>query len=117
MASLTEIDGIGPSLEAAFVKSKYLTIANVATAKPVELSIIPGVSVKNARKIIASANSLLANSSFQKFTKKAPVKPVAPLKSRLVSRAKPDSDVGKATKAKKSKNDKHGKKNQPKRKN
>ena len=110
MAGLTEIDGIGPSLAVAFVKSKYLTIANVATAKPAELSIIPGVSVKSARKIIASANSLLANSSFQKIIKKVPVKPVAPIKIGLVSRAKSDSDIGKATKAKKSKNEKHSKK-------
>ena len=41
MTSLAEIDGMGPSLAAAFVKSKYLTIANVAKAKPVELSAVP----------------------------------------------------------------------------
>ena len=71
MTSLTDIDGIGPSLAAAFVKSKYLTIANVAKAKPAELSVVPGISVKSARQIIASAKSLLANASSRKPPKRS----------------------------------------------
>ena len=103
MTSLTDIDGIGPSLAAAFVKSKYLTIANVAKAKPAELSVVPGISVKSARQIIASAKSLLANASSRKTAKKKPVKPVAPLKVGVSSGAKSGSDTGKSARAKKPK--------------
>lgn len=106
MTGLTEINGIGPSLAAAFVKNKYLTIADVAAAKPAELSSVPGINVKRARQIIASAKSLLANASSRKVTQKKPVKPVAPLKTGGISGAKSGSDTGKTTKAKKSKNDK-----------
>lgn len=60
MPSLTDIEGIGPSTAAACVKNNYRSIAKIATAKPVELSIVPGISEKGAKLIIASAKSLLA---------------------------------------------------------
>lgn len=59
MPSLTEIDGVGPSLAAACVKNNYRTIAKIAAAKPSELSKVPGISEKRAAQIISSAKSLL----------------------------------------------------------
>ena len=59
MPSLTEIEGIGPSLAAACVKNNFRTIAKIAAAKPSELSTVPGISEKGASQIIVSAKSLL----------------------------------------------------------
>lgn len=80
MPSLTDIEGVGSSLAAACVKNKYRSIAKIATAKPDELSAIPGISKKSAKQIIASAKSLLAKSPSSKNETKKAGKPVSPPK-------------------------------------
>ncbi len=72
MPSLTDIEGVGPSLAAACVKNRYRSIAKIATAKPSALSTVPGISEKSARKIITSAKSILNKSlSAKSVTEKA----------------------------------------------
>jgi Holliday junction resolvasome RuvABC DNA-binding subunit len=78
MPSLTEIEGIGPSLAAACVKNNFRTIAKIAAAKPIELSIVPGISAKSASQIIASAKSLLPQPRI--LTTKNKHRAVAPVK-------------------------------------
>ncbi|NKB59608.1 MAG: hypothetical protein GKS00_25090 [Alphaproteobacteria bacterium] len=109
MPSLTEIEGIGPSLAAAFVKKRYLSIAKIAAAKPVELSAIPGISEKGATLIIASAKTLLANTPSQNKVRKRTKKYVAPLKVRENSRSKTNKDKGKKGKDSKVKDPKTSK--------
>lgn len=75
MPRLTEIEGIGPSLAAALVKSGYRTIAKISAATPAELSAIPGISKKGAPLIISSAKSLVEKSPGKTRSKK----PVAPI--------------------------------------
>lgn len=76
MPSLTEIDGVGPSLAAACVKNNYRTIAKIAAAKPGELSTVPGISQKGAAQIISSAKSLLPPPRITVKTKKRTVGPM-----------------------------------------
>ncbi len=80
MPSLTDIEGVGSSLAAACVKNKYRSIAKIAAAKPDELSVIPGISEKGAKQIIASAKLLLTNSLPSKNKTKKVRKTVAPPK-------------------------------------
>jgi hypothetical protein len=80
MASLTEIEGIGPSLAAACVKNNFRSIAKIAAAKPNELSAVPGISEKGADTIIASAKSLLPKPRIPKTTTKKKQRAVAPVK-------------------------------------
>lgn len=84
MPSLTEIDGVGPSLAAAFVKSNYRTIAKIAAANPSELSKVPGISEKRAAQIISSAKSLLPK---PRNTMKTKQRAVAPVKTRAKAAA------------------------------
>ncbi|MBT5665184.1 MAG: hypothetical protein HOJ06_07585 [Rhodospirillaceae bacterium] len=100
MPSLTEIDGVGPSLAAAFVKKKYLTIAKIAAAEPVELSAVPGISTKGATLIIASAKTLLEKSLSQKDVRKKTAKSVAPLKIKTNINSKMNGVKGKKEKIK-----------------
>lgn len=109
MPSLTEINGVGPSLAAAFVKKKYLTIAKIAAAEPVELSAVPGISKKGATLIIASAKTLLEKSLSQKDIRKKTGKSVAPLKIRTNINLKPNEGKGVKEKGNKIKNQNKGK--------
>ena len=70
MPSLIEIEGVGPSLAAARVKTNYRTIAKIAAATPKGLASVPGISEKSAPQVIASAKLLLAGTSIQKTTTK-----------------------------------------------
>lgn len=108
MPNLTEIDGVGPSLAAAFVKNKYLTIAKIAAAKPVELSAVPGISKKGATLIIASAKTLLKKSHTQKSVRIKTAKPVAPLKIKTNIDSKLSEGKGKKEKDSKIKNHNKG---------
>ncbi len=80
MPSLTEIEGVGPSLAAACVKSNYRTIAKIAAAKPSELSKVPGISEKSAAQIIGSAKSLLPPPRTPSAKAKPKQRAVAPVK-------------------------------------
>ena len=106
MPNLTEIDGVGPALAAAFVKNNYLTIAKIAISEPVELSTVPGISNKGATLIIASAKTLLEKSLSQKDVRKKTAKTVAPLKIRANISSKTNEDKGKKGKIGKVKNPK-----------
>ena len=89
MPSLTEIEGIGPSLAAACAKSNFRTFAKIAAASPSELSKVPGISEKGASQIIASAKSLLPKPQLPTTTDKNKKLPVGPVKIRTQSTAKP----------------------------
>jgi Holliday junction resolvasome RuvABC DNA-binding subunit len=80
MPSLIEIEGVGPSLAAACVKTNYRTIAKIAAATTKELASVPGISEKNAPQIIASAKSLLPGSRVQKAPARKKQRAVAPVK-------------------------------------
>lgn len=88
MPSLTEIEGIGPSLAAACVKSNFRTIAKVAAAKPSELSKVPGISEKGARQIIVSAKALVPIPSIPTNTVKKKNPPVGLVKTETKPTAK-----------------------------
>lgn len=81
MPGLTEIAEVGPSLAAALVKKKYLTIVQVAAAKPIELSVVPGVSEQKAARMVASARSLSAKPRSDKNIPKRARTAVAPPKT------------------------------------
>tara|TARA_R110000787_G_scaffold181008_3_gene293131 strand:- start:66342 stop:66776 length:435 start_codon:yes stop_codon:yes gene_type:complete len=80
MPSLTEIEGIGPSLAAVCVKNNYRTIAKIAAAKPDELSALPGISEKRAAQIIGSAKSLLPSPRIPTTAAKNRQRAVGPVK-------------------------------------
>jgi hypothetical protein len=80
MPSLTDIEGIGPSLAAACVKSNFRTIAKIAAAKTSELSTVPGISEKGASQIIVSAKSLLSKSQISTTKTKNKRRAVGPAK-------------------------------------
>ncbi len=82
MPSLTEIEGIGPSLAAACVKNNYRTIAKIAAAKPGELSTVPGISEKSAGQIIVSAKSLMPKPRIPATATKNKLRAVGPVKIR-----------------------------------
>ncbi len=96
MPSLTDIEGVGPSLAAACVKNNYRTIAKIAAAKPSDLSVVPGISEKRAGLIIASARSLATRSSPPRTRKNKTRKAVAPIKVATAS----NSEKAKAKKKK-----------------
>ncbi len=81
MPSLTEIEGIGPTLAAACVKNNFRTIAKIAATKPIELSTVPGISVKSASQIIDSAKSLLPEPRILTAMTKKKQRAVAPVKT------------------------------------
>lgn len=79
MPSLTDIEGIGPSLAAACVKSNYRSIAKIAGATPGELAVVPGISEKGAKPIIDSAKLLMNQTLLRKtavIKKRGAVAPV-----------------------------------------
>lgn len=92
MSGLTEIDEVGPSLAAALIKKKFLTIAQVAAAEPVKLSTVSGISDQKAARMISSARSLLVKSRAPGTARKRSRKPVAPPKVGTVSRARTEKD-------------------------
>ncbi len=81
MPSLTEIEGIGPSLAAVCVKNNYRTIAKIAAAKPSELSALPGISESRATQIIGSAKSLLPSPRIPVTAAKNKQRAVGPVKT------------------------------------